>query len=275
MKKKIISLLTAAMLVASMGTTVFAAGSPAAGDITPVVPVTPDKSQTVKVDEVVAKDSKDYEATTGAAATVKNAEGKDVEATVKVKTVSNDTVNTTVEVVKNQLENVEAVADKIGSEELKEAAKDDTKKIVPEIKTIVNIEAEDVEVTEDNKITVTITVPDINAGDNILILHWNGSAWETIKPDSVGKDTVVATFSSLSPIAVVKLTVADADTNGGNGGNGGNGTNGGNGANSGNGSAAGTTTNTTVNKTNNTTVNKTTNTTTTTKTSPKTGWSLL
>lgn len=270
MKKKIISLLTAAMLVASMGTTVFAAGSPSAGDISKV---DQNPSQTVKIDKVEVKDSADYAKNTEATATVKNAAGEEVTATVEVKAVSNDTVNTTAKEVETQLKNVEALAtDVANADTVKAAAKDATKKIIPEIKTVVNIEAEGVEVTEQNPITLTISA-DVKAGDSIVILHWNGTEWETIMPSEVRDGAIVATFNSLSPIAVVKLTVAETDTNGGNDANGGNnGANGGNGSNGSNaangsntvdGSAAATKTNAAANKT------------TTTKTSPKTGWSLL
>ena len=235
MKKKIISLMTAAVLVVSMGTTVFAASSPIAGQVSAVKPST---TQNAQVEKAEVKDSSVY-------------------ASVTVNKVSNDTVATTAKEIETQLKNVEQLAENTAnSDVLKAAAKDSNKKIVPEIKTVVNIKAgEGVVVTPENPITLTISA-DVKAGDSVVILHWNGKEWETIKPSEVRDGEVVATFTSLSPVAVVKLSAADIT----NGEGGSTGTTGATGTTS----VAGTT--------NQTTTNTTTN---TTKTSPKTGWSLL
>ena len=259
MKKKIISLMTAAVLVVSMGTTVFAASSPTAGQVSAVKPST---TQNVQVEKVEVKDSSVYASNTKATGVVKDATTGDVvDANVTVNKVSNDTVATTAKEIETQLKNVEQLAaNTANSDALKAAAKDSNKRIVTEIKTVVNIKAGDgVVVTEANPITLTISA-DVKVGDSVVILHWNGSAWETIKPSEVRDGEVVATFTSLSPVAVVKLSAADI-TNGGSGSTGTTGT-------TGTTSAAGTTNQTT-------TTTKTTNTTNTTKTSPKTGWSLL
>ena len=77
-------------------------------------------------------------------------------------------------------------------------------------------------------------------------------------PSEVRDGEVVATFTSLSPVAVVKLSAADVTT----GGSGSTGT-------------TGTTGTTSATGTTNKTTTTTTTTTNTTKTSPKTGWSLL
>ena len=282
MKKKFISLLTAAMLVASMGTTVFAAGSPSAGDVTKP---DPDKSQTVQVEKVEnVKTPEEYvtpEIKDNTKATVTDkATGKVEEASITVAPVGKTTVDVTAQETVNQLANIDKIADDIkNGEQITAVSKDPTKKVVPEIQTVVNVQADDVEVTTDKPITLSFPVAGVKAGDAIMILHFTGEKWETIAPDAVEDGKVTATFTSLSPIAIVKLTVAEADptpapeptpnptpapTPGQQGGSGSNG------------SAAGTTTNTTVNKTTTTTnTTATTATTTTTKTSPKTGWSLL
>ena len=251
MKKKIISLMTAAVLVVSMGTTVFAAKSPTVSQITQ------NPTQSAQIEKAEVKDSSVYANNTKATGVVKDATtGAPVDANVTVNKVSNDTVATTAKEIESQLKNVENLAAKTAnSEVLKAAAKDSNKKIVPEIKTVVDIKAGDgVVVTESNPITLTISA-DVKAGDSVVILHWNGTAWETIMPLEVRDGEVVATFTSLSPVAVVKLSVADA-TNGGSGSTG--------------------TTGTTGTTSATSTTNKTTTTTTnTTKTSPKTGWSLL
>lgn len=257
MKKKIISLMTAAVLVVSMGTTVFAVESPTAGQVSQVTPST---TQNAQVEKAEVKDSSVYANNTKATGVVKDATtGELVDANVTVNKVSNDTVETTAKEIETQLKNVENLAAKTTNPDaLKAAAKDSNKKIVPEIKTVVNIKAGDgVVVTKENPITLTISA-DVKAGDSVVILHWNGSEWETIMPSEVRDGEVVATFTSLSPVAVVKLSAADVTT----GGSGSTGT-------------TGTTGTTSATSTTNKTTTTTTTTTNTTKTSPKTGWSLL
>lgn len=51
----------------------------------------------------------------------------------------------------------------------------------------------------------TFTVNGITAGDNVVILHWNGAEWEKITPSSVENGKVTATFGSFSPVVIVKL----------------------------------------------------------------------
>jgi hypothetical protein len=59
--------------------------------------------------------------------------------------------------------------------------------------------------------TITMNVAGVNAGDTIAILHYTGSAWETIV-GTAGNGTVTFKVKGLSPIAVVKLTVNGAVT---------------------------------------------------------------
>lgn len=59
------------------------------------------------------------------------------------------------------------------------------------------------------KVTLTFEVAGIKAGANIIVLHYNGTKWETITPDKVEKGKVTATFSSLSPVAIVELPAED------------------------------------------------------------------
>lgn len=51
----------------------------------------------------------------------------------------------------------------------------------------------------------TFEISGIAAGDNVMILHWNGTEWEKITPNSVENGKVTATFSSFSPVVIVKL----------------------------------------------------------------------
>ena len=61
---------------------------------------------------------------------------------------------------------------------------------------------------------ITIKAEGVKAGDNIVLLHQKADkTWETIKPDSVKDGEIVATFTSLSPVAIVELeTPATTET---------------------------------------------------------------
>ena len=58
-------------------------------------------------------------------------------------------------------------------------------------------------------ISITFNVDGIVAGDNVYLLHGlKDGSWETIKPSKVEDGKVTATFTSLSPVAIVKATAA-------------------------------------------------------------------
>lgn len=65
-------------------------------------------------------------------------------------------------------------------------------------------------------VEITFSVEGINEGDNIQVLHFTNGEWEKVDVSSVGKGTVTAKFTSLSPVAIVKLP---ATNNGGTDGN--------------------------------------------------------
>jgi hypothetical protein len=55
-----------------------------------------------------------------------------------------------------------------------------------------------------SKVQITFNVPGIVAGQSIYVLHQKADGtWEKITPDAVGNGTVTATFTSLSPVAIV------------------------------------------------------------------------
>lgn len=81
-----------------------------------------------------------------------------------------------------------------------------------------------VDVTYDGKIPeggvqITLNLAGVKKGDNIVLLHQrkDNGKWERITPDVVGDGYVMATFTNLSPVAVVKLPPAapkqDEDSN--------------------------------------------------------------
>lgn len=62
----------------------------------------------------------------------------------------------------------------------------------------------DVSVPEGTEFPVTITfnVSGVTADSHVAVLHYNGSAWEVVS-SKAGNGTVTATFTSLSPVAIV------------------------------------------------------------------------
>ena len=70
----------------------------------------------------------------------------------------------------------------------------------------------DLSVPDDTEYPVTITFPsNVNAQDEILLLHNNSEEWEEIIPDEVADGEITATFTSLSPVVVLKY--ADKEDN--------------------------------------------------------------
>lgn len=51
-------------------------------------------------------------------------------------------------------------------------------------------------------VTITFDYPGVNSNTKVAVLHWNGSAWEYI-PATVSNGKITATFSSLSPVAII------------------------------------------------------------------------
>ncbi len=90
-----------------------------------------------------------------------------------------------------------------------------TKLAVEEIMDISLDSAGNVVVMEDGSVQVTFDRPNVSAGDAYLVLHFNEDtgAWEIV-PTEVLDGQIVATFDSLSPVAIVTATqvTQDADT---------------------------------------------------------------
>ena len=68
-------------------------------------------------------------------------------------------------------------------------------------------------IPEGGSVTITFDVPDAAEGQKVFVLHYNGSSWEKVG-EGTGK-VVEATFTSLSPVAIVLEKTAAAPTPGG------------------------------------------------------------
>ena len=213
MKKKLISVLAAVMIL-SFGTTAFAANSPVASKV--AESVTENAEQKAEVSgNVATKAPADYVANTTVTADL--TEGSYID----VKALDQATVNNATAVTKEQLKDVINIAENfIGGtkgDALKAEAKDASKKISAEILTAIDAVPVNLEVSAQNPVTLTFNVAGVKATDYIVVLHNNNGVWESI-PCTVGDGTVTATFTSLSPIAIVKLS-ADTKVVGSDNGN--------------------------------------------------------
>lgn len=91
---------------------------------------------------------------------------------------------------KAQLENKETLKEILGSDFTENMVVADIKEVsVPEGTTF--------------PVKLTFSISGVTSSSKVVILHYNGSAWEKVAVDAVGDGTVTATFTSLSPVAFV------------------------------------------------------------------------
>ncbi|MBR2627139.1 MAG: hypothetical protein IKD30_02665 [Peptococcaceae bacterium] len=192
MKKKIVALLTAAMMLVS-ATTVLAAPSVSAGDlssskgnVTNAASMTDAQAEETAKDLAVAKD--------------------------KVEGAENVTINDVTPVdaatfKATAAEAVAAVKAKFGVD-ITAAVTGDTK-VTAAIVAIMDIKAE---ITGD-KADITVAVPDVKAGETVIVLHQKADGtWEQLPVVQVVDGKVVFTATSFSPIAIVKVASTSVKT---------------------------------------------------------------
>ena len=208
MKKKVLAIM-AAVMVLSFGTTAFAANSPVAGNVTENVKENAEQKAEVSSDVKTDTPEKYAEAVAGATATVNG-----TAVTITVTPVAQTTADNTAAVVKEQLKDVLNIANNyIGGtkgDKLAADAKDAGKKIGAEVVSVSDVTVTGMTVSASNPVTITFPVAGVTADSYVLVLHFNSTTgkWENI-PATTGNGTVTATFTSLSPVAIVKLS---ADT---------------------------------------------------------------
>jgi hypothetical protein len=202
MKKKIMAVV-AALAIMTVGTTAFAAGSPTANstdvgtkDSAVAAEVTAEKP--AETPAAMAK-------ATSAEATA--ADGTKIE--IVSNAVSDTTVTETVKAAQAAVNKLTDLASTLGSETLKTAAADSTKKVTAKVAAVVNLEVKNGSIN--SKTTITIKNDVIEAGKTYAILHYTNGKWETIKADNVKKGSLDITVTSLSPVAIVEVAVSDAE----------------------------------------------------------------
>ena len=191
MKKKLLAVVTA-LTVMAMGTVTAFAASPTVG--TTEAPVATQKASTTIAATATPAE---YVAAT------KVSDGFTVAA------VEETTVKAASVQVQNALLNdLATIGTKLGNSDIAAAATDSNKKVSASILSVVNIDASTATKDADGNYTVTASIAGIAAGDTIAVLHYTGSAWETIVPTSVAAGSVTFKTASFSPFAVVKLEVS-------------------------------------------------------------------
>lgn len=194
MKKRILAVLTA-LTVMAMGSMSVMAASPTVG--TTEAPVAGQTAVTA-VTETFAPS--DYVAATSTSAGFAAAP------------VSASTVQAATVAVQNLLLNdLASLGNGLGNASIAAAAGNSSAKVTANILSVVDVNA--TTATKVNGVyNVTLSMSSIAAGDAIVVLHYNGSAWEAIVPSSVANGSVTFQTASLSPIAVVKVNAAAAAT---------------------------------------------------------------
>ncbi|MCM1175016.1 MAG: hypothetical protein NC341_08180 [Blautia sp.] len=189
MKRKFLAVLTA-LAVLTMGSMTVSAASPTVG--TTEAPVSTQKAITSV--EAVAAPGAYLSRTT-------------VSTGFAVSAVSATTVQAASVAVQNAILNdIASTASLLGNQALANAAANAESRVTASILTVVEVKASNASKDAGGKYVVTLSLSGISAGDAVAVLHYTGSAWETIVPESVANGSVTFKSASLSPIAVVKLS---------------------------------------------------------------------
>lgn len=193
MKKKTLAVLSAVMIMAMSSMTALAA-SPTVGTTE-----VPEEGQTAITYVESTATPAEYAATTAVS------EGYTVQA------VSEQTANAAAVAVQNSvLNHLAAIGSALGNSTVAASATDSTAVVSAKIVSTVDVTASSAVKDANGNYNVTIGNAGISAGDAIVVLHYNGSAWEVIVPTAVVDGAIAFTTSSLSPFAIVKLDVTAA-----------------------------------------------------------------
>jgi hypothetical protein len=200
MKKKILTVV-AALAIMTVGTTAFAAGSPAAGETEVVEDTT--QAASYEAVEVPADTVEDMAAAT-------SVDTGDDSLVIDSVAVADATVSEAATAATNIIANLATLAEDLDNEDLADAATDDTKKVTATLAAVVNLEVTEGEIPEGG-VTITINNEAIEADGIYAVLHYTGSAWETIPATDIQAGSLKITVTSLSPVAIVKVEVVDND----------------------------------------------------------------
>lgn len=187
MKKKALALLSA-LAVMTMGTLNVHAASPTVNTTE-----TPVASQEATTTIAATSSPEAYLAATS------------VDGGYGVAAVPATTIESAKVAVQNQLlNNIASIASMLGNNSLASAAANSSRNITANIHSVIDISAGSA-VRDGDRYVVTAKIPSIRAGATIAVLHYTGSSWDVIAPDSVGAGSITFKTASLSPFAFVEL----------------------------------------------------------------------
>ena len=189
MKKKVLAIMSA-LVVTMLSSMTVLADSPTVGTVQQ--PVATQTAVTMVADTATPTQ---YAAITGASAGY------------KVETVSQTTADAAKVAVQNiVLRDVAAVAAFLGDPNLAAAATTTNSVVSAAVLATVEVKVDSATKDADGLYTVTLINPQIAAGDSLVILHYNGSSWEIIKPSAVSAGAVAFRTASCSPVTIVKVS---------------------------------------------------------------------
>ena len=196
MKKKLAAVLSAMMVLAS-ATTALAAPSISAGDlsnstgsVTKIESMTDAKAEEVANKLVIKAD----------AIKTESENVTKVETKVVTPKVLKEAAKKAVEAVKS-----------IFKVDITEEVEEGETKVTAAIVSIMDVKVEG-EVSAEKPAKLTFDVPGAKAGENYIVLHQLASGdWETITP-VVANGKITATFTSFSPVAIVKVAATATKT---------------------------------------------------------------
>lgn len=195
MKKKLLAIMSAVVLIIGTTVTAYAAPSPSVGTVG-----TASSGQTTNT--TVEQEGTPTEYSNGTTVS-----GGFTDTTVSTTTAQSAAVATQNLV----LNNVAATGALLGRTDIANAATNSGATVTASILTVVDIQPTAGQTKDANGYyTFTLAVAGISAGDAIIALHYNGTAWETIVPNAVGDGAVEISSTTCSPFAIVKLTVDTA-----------------------------------------------------------------
>lgn len=180
MKKKFVTLLTAAFVMAMSVTSVFAAPS-----------VSIESATELTQDDVVAK----------------------VESGDKGVQVSKQEVTTTTVKKEDAVAAVDVVEKSVAANVTVEAGKkavvkNAEVKATADIKVeLVDAEGNPVEVSEENPVWIQINVPGLVPGQNVAVLNYYDGAWHNLAHGGAGNGVISAKFTHCSPVMVITYDV--------------------------------------------------------------------
>ncbi len=196
MSKKIFALVLAAAMVCAFALTTSAAVVPSA-----TVDTTPDVSDSVTSDSGWSMPVGDV-----AVGSLQNPESLSDEAYRELRDAT------------NQITNAESVGDFLADAGLTNAVSAALAGTSTSISDLSVQSVFDVSVTGDvaarlaaeGSVDITFSVPGVRAGNTVVVLHYNGTTWD-VRPSTASNGAVTATFTSLSPVAILVDTSASGN----------------------------------------------------------------